>query len=946
MKQITLLTVISFLALTVASYAYPGDIIWSNTYGGNGLDFGRSIIQTPDEGYIIGGTTESFGAGGEDFYLIKVDALGSTQWTNTYGGSGRDEIFAIQNTDDGGFILAGSTTSFGAGSYDIYIIKIDSIGDILWSHTYGGSGDDRPGSIYQAEDGGYIISGWNSSIGSGGKDLYLLKIDSNGNVLWDHTYGGSGDDYGGYSTEANIDGGFIIVGFTYSFGEGSRDFYVVKTDSIGNPLWTRTYGGSADDLAYSVQQTNDGGFIIAGFTESFGVGSRDVYLVKIDSSGDLIWTKTYGGGGIDFGFCIKATDDNGYIVSGTTNSFGAGSEDIYFLRLNADGDTLWTRAYGGTNSEFGYGCHVLSDNSYIVTGYTHSFGVGGRNVYLVKIEGDIPDKLVGYWPMDEVSGNMVEDHSDYANNGTATGTEIVDACIGNAREFGSTSDYITIPDAPVLNFYDDFTVVVWIKMESDPSPEGKILMKYESFSGNTGYEMSVGGESERVLNFQLGNPNLNKVQSTVPIPINEWVLVAGAREDTVMTLYIWDCEGEYNRSAFCTNEPQINSSDITIGYRNLGNDQAFPGVIDEVRLYNYALTAEDIGSLYQEGDCCGPFYANISGTVSGPAGGLLGVPVNLVDSSEELYESVATNELGYYYFGEIPNGDYSVEIQVPLGYTPTSEETVPITIAGSDIEVNFTLDENPNAGCVRQAWFWKWQVKSAIRGWGCSTYSGEELLNFLDQIHAHFDPYFDFYSAVDGLEGMKDVLSTRFCSPVEDRAKKHFFTTLLNVVSGRLHTFQIVSCDGATVSQAVTHMAALLTDNDSNNDWSVVLIAININCAWFDLPSGVIPLDLPQIAYRFGNNNEEIPSEFSLSRNYPNPFNSFTTFKYKLPEECNVVLAIYNLQGQKVETLVDEYMQTGQHSINWDASIYSSGVYFYKLTAGDKSFTKRLTLLK
>lgn len=345
-----------------------------------------------------------------------------------------------------------------------------------------------------------------------------------------------------------------------------------------------------------------------------------------------------------------------------------------------------------------------------------------------------------------------------------------------------------------------------------------------------------------------------------------------------------------------------------------------------------------------------PAVAALSGTVSCNASGLLDVPVNLIDAGDALYASTTTDETSYYRFEEVPNGEYTVEIQVPLGYTPTSDQSVPVTMAGVDVEVNFTLDENPNVGKVRQACFWCWQVKAAVRGWWWAHYTTEELLGFLKDIHLHFDPYFDVYSDIEGLAGMKDVLCARFCSPVTERAEKHFFATLLNVVSGRLHTYQAVSHDGATASQAITHMAGLLTDGDPGNDHSVILIALNINCAWFDLPAGIIPLDIPQIAYKQGD-GLEIPAEFSLHQNYPNPFNPVTTFSFSLPVDAPVSLTIFNILGQKVINLVDEVLPAGKHEIIWDGlnshgQPTAAGVYFAKFEAADYSSTRKIAIVK
>jgi len=204
---------------------------------------------------------------------------GDTLWTRTYGGSHSDWGHSVQQTSDGGYVIAGWTLSFGAGRFDVYLVKTDSSGDSLWARTYGRSRSDYGYSVQQTSDGGYIIAGYTESFGPGGYDVWLLKADSSGHLLRTRTYGGSRTDCG-YSVQQTSDGGYVIAGWTLSFGAGRGDVYLLKTDSSGDTLWTRTYGGSSDDIGYSVQQTADGGYIVAGRTRSFGAGDGDVYLIK------------------------------------------------------------------------------------------------------------------------------------------------------------------------------------------------------------------------------------------------------------------------------------------------------------------------------------------------------------------------------------------------------------------------------------------------------------------------------------------------------------------------------------------------------------------------------------------------------------------------------------------------------------------------------------------
>jgi hypothetical protein len=372
-----------FLFISFCLSAQRIDTAWTRTFGGSGWENGQSVQQTTDGGYIVAGWTDSYGAGEYDVYLIKTDSLGDALWMRTYGGGNYDWGYSTQQTDDGGYIISGHTWSYGAGSTDVYLIKTDSLGDTLWTRTYGGISYEAGCSVQQTTDKGYIVAGGTQSYGAGEYDVYLIKTDSLGDTLWTKTFGGGSYDLV-YSVQQTTDKGYIVAGGTWSYGAGSSDVYLIKTDSLGDTLWTKTFGGSEFDGGHSVQQTTDGGYIVAGWTWSWGSETDDVYLIKTDSLGDTLWTRTYGGSDYDQSYSVQQTTDGGYIVAGGTASYGAGAEDVYLIKTDSLGDTLWTKTVGGSQSEEGQSVQQTNDGGYMVVGQTASYGVG--NIYLIKIK--------------------------------------------------------------------------------------------------------------------------------------------------------------------------------------------------------------------------------------------------------------------------------------------------------------------------------------------------------------------------------------------------------------------------------------------------------------------------------------------------------------------------------------------------------------------------------
>jgi len=273
--------------LAMLPAAAPAQITFMRTYGGARHDLALSVQQTDDRGYIIAGCTESYGAGDRDLYLIKTDSLGDTVWTGTFGGAGFDKAYSVQQTEDGGYIVAGETDSYGAGERDVWLIRTNGHGDTLWTRMFGTENYERGYCVQQTTDGGFAVVGFTCPPGSTSRaDICAVRTDAVGRLMWARTYGGTQCD-DGRSIVQTTDGGFAIAGYTASFGAGGLDVYLIRIDSCGDTLWTRTFGGYYGELGYGVQLASDGGFVIVGNSDTPGVNWTDALLIKTDSLGNV-----------------------------------------------------------------------------------------------------------------------------------------------------------------------------------------------------------------------------------------------------------------------------------------------------------------------------------------------------------------------------------------------------------------------------------------------------------------------------------------------------------------------------------------------------------------------------------------------------------------------------------------------------------------------------------
>jgi hypothetical protein len=416
----------------------PRAIEWQKSFGGDGPDIAYGAQQTSDGGYIIGGFSGNNNGditgslANTNYWVVKTNSAGAIQWQKTLGSSGGDQGLSIVQTNDGGYIIVGETTQSGSsgnvvgghGGLDVLVVKLNSSGATEWNKTFGGSGDERATSVIQTADGGYAFTGLASSNNGdvtnshNSVDYWVVKLTSNGTMSWQKTYGGSGDDRA-YCIKQTTDGGYVVTGESNTNNDGdvtgnhgNIDMWVIKINSTGTLQWQQSFGGSNQERGRSIVQTADGGYIVAGCTNSSNSGDvtgnrsetitqcygdpsdpwyfcdtytqdfNDYWVVKISSTGTMQWQKYYGGTSDDEAYSIIQTSDGGYAISGYAGSSNGvvngfhGDYDAWVIKTDNAGDIQWQKAYGGTRVEYGNSISETSDGGYIVAGAT-AYGVDG-----------------------------------------------------------------------------------------------------------------------------------------------------------------------------------------------------------------------------------------------------------------------------------------------------------------------------------------------------------------------------------------------------------------------------------------------------------------------------------------------------------------------------------------------------------------------------------------
>ena len=361
------------------------DNILGNRIYGTNEDSILSVQQTSDGGYILGGETGSYGAGSYDAWLIKTDANGNQLWNMTFGGTDVDKAKSVQQTSDGGYILTGETSTLSNWDTDTWFIKTDSNGEKLWGLTFRGAEKNIAISIQQTSDREYFLAGVTGSYNSDNFDHWLIKIDENGHQIWKRTIIEKANNPARFVLRTS-DGRYILLGITGLYENKEHNIWLIGTDPNGSPIWNRTFDGGRHGVISSIQQTADGGYILAGETELFGSGDYDAWLIKTDLIGNQQWNKTFGGAGYDDATYVQQTSDRGYILIGKTESNAIGKLDVWIIKTDANGNRQWDKTYGSINEDNGWSVQQTLDGGYILAGETELYGSGDYDAWLIKTD--------------------------------------------------------------------------------------------------------------------------------------------------------------------------------------------------------------------------------------------------------------------------------------------------------------------------------------------------------------------------------------------------------------------------------------------------------------------------------------------------------------------------------------------------------------------------------
>jgi hypothetical protein len=932
---------------------------FEKTYSGYA---GYSVQETLDWGYIICGSIAA-DDGPSDIYLVKTDSQGDTLWTRSYGGPGNDYGSSVQGTSDGGYIIAGIFSyDPGPAQGAVYLVKTNSTGDTLWTKSYGGTWN--PPSVQQTSDDGYIITGYTAHIQTGYASSYLLRTSSTGEMLWEKRYTvppGQVESFThAYSVRQTSEGGYIIAGDCWS------SVFLLKTDSSGDILWTKGYFGYHDE-AHSVRQTFDKGYIVVGNTG--GSSGGDIFLGRTNPRGDTLWTRTYSSSRYDYGYSVEQTSDGGYVIVGSTSSFYSyeGKGDVCLIKTNSSGDTLWTRTYGGSLGDNGFSVQQTSDGGYVIAGSTASFSADSSSrMYLIKTDANgrvtseanvaslfSPriDISTGSYPWSTAAADFDGDGKvDLAATVTDENVVALFRNLGSAGSLssGSFADRVTFPtgQGPTGIASGDF--------DSDGKLDLAIsnaLSNTVSILGNT----STPGTLQFVarMDISVGKDPKGLAAGDLDGDGKQDLVVPNERDSSVSILRNSGSPGIIAFSPLPA---------ITVGHGPL---KAIVADLDGDGLADIAVANNVSGSIsllrnVSTADMMSFASPVVLGTGSAPGRMALadidgdGAPDLIVDNINDgtisLYRNISTS--GWLSFSppvQIPAGnkpwcvavgDINGDGKADVAVANYQDSTVTIFINRSNVG-SIAPDSMRNIGTLRTGVNPLNVEVSDLDGDGnpdlmvaCRAANTLSLFQNVsgavvipapvalvappdNAVVGNDSVQFSWRPASAGVERYRWEVATDslFTNPVVDTMLTATSSIIRGLIGGQVYWWRVAA--------------------ENARSWG----PFSPSNRFITLVTGI-------------NRTRDFPYESSLSQNFPNPFNPSTTIRYTVAgigsqgPGINVKLIVYDVLGEVVATLVNETEMPGEFEVTFDASGLSSGVYIYRLQAEGYVHSRKLLLLK
>ena len=775
---------------------------------------------------------------------------------------------------------------------------------IIWSKTYGGEDSEGGRCVCVSNDGSFVIAGYTRSFGAGNANILLMKTDSQGNSLWEKTFGGTGREFS-YSVIQTSDNGYLITGYTTSFGAGAKDLYLIKTDSDGNEIWAKTYGGAALDVGRSVIETSDGYFLICGFTESFGAGQDDVYLIKTDSDGNEIWTKTFGGTNLDVGYSVKETRDGRYIIAGSSMSYSAGLADIWLIKTDTGGNQLWARNFGeSTSYEWGNSVIELQDGSFLISGNSDILYNELLDVHLLKTDSrgsEIWTKKIGENTLHEYGHSAIE---------TENGDLII---CGTTKSSANVNDIYLIRTDLNGN-------IQWKKTigQVDADWGSSICTSQDGSFVITGHTNSSGAGKYDALLMKISNlqPKFSAdiLTGHAPLEINftdesqgnitgwHWDFDSDGIIDATDKNPVWTYEqpGEYSVTLIIS----TSSESDTLIYENfikVFNGESALKFTDK----NSIVTCPASPSLNLAENLTIETWINPSDWGSNP---MLGFGRILDKQKISLYlikSSPAFNDhcLAMQTFYE--NGASSISMSPDNSIILNEWQHVAVTYRAGGSEMKMYING----------------VEQTITHTTPPSGLIADNSNFDLLLGNNQSKVFAFQGTIDELRIWSNAHSV-------ERIVAGMNRQYIENKSGMIVCWGMNEGSGETIADK----------SDYGNEGTLSTVE------WRQGKS------LVQTSIRKTESKIK-PNQFTLYANYPNPFNPETTIRYDLVQSAKVQLIVYNITGKKIKTLVSEKKNIGSHYIKWDGTDdlgrqVATGLYIYQLSTGNIKQSNKMLFLK